>query len=147
MVPRSDWPPLAPTDDLVAVVERLTLTPVGATWVEDPAQPGRLLGLITEGDLRRALRSHDPADWARMRADDLMTVQPVTVPPDLRAVAALDRMEQDPQRSLSVLPVQQADGSLAGLLRLHDLVRAGLDSQATPAPTPTPLTLPRPAAA
>jgi len=149
MVPRADWPPLAPTDDLVAVVERLTLTPVGATWVEDPAQPGRLLGLITEGDLRRALRSRDAADWAGIRAADLMTAQPVTVPPDLRAVTALERMERDPQRSLSVLPVQQADGSLAGLLRLHDLVRAGLDSQAAPPPAPTPLTLPvpRPAAA
>ena len=53
------------------------------------------------------------------------------------------------RRSLSVLPVQRADGTLAGLLRLHDLVRAGLDSQAqpTPAPIPLTLTLPRSAAA
>jgi len=43
--------------------------------------------------------------------------------------------------------VQQADGTLAGLLRLHDLVRAGLDSQAQPTPAPIPLTLPRSAAA
>ena len=55
-----------------------------------------------------------------------MTLDPITVPPDLLAVAALELMECNRRKAIAVLPVQAANAELLGLLRLHDLVQAGL---------------------
>ena len=54
-----------------------------------------------------------------------MTADPITVQPQLLAVAALELMERNRRKAIAVLPVQAEDGELLGLLRLHDLVQAG----------------------
>ena len=127
MVPVREWPPLHPTAALADVVESLTGTNAGAAWVQQPDQPQRLLGLITDGDLRRALRQSSPQDWAAIVAQDLMTSDPIAVAPDQLAVVALDQMQHNRRKTISVLPVQAASGELLGLLRLHDLLEAGLN--------------------
>ena len=126
MVPIDTCPPLPPDAALADVVDQLTGALAGAAWVQQPDQPKRLLGLITDGDLRRALRTHSPQAWAAIQAADLMTTDPITAAPDQLAVAALELMERNRRKSISVLPVQAASGELVGLLRLHDLVQAGL---------------------
>ena len=108
------------------VISRLTQGAIGCSWVEDRQTPRRLIGLITDGDLRRALRDHGPERWAELNASDLMTADPITVSADLLAVDALERMEHNRRKPISVLPVVDEHDLLSGLLRLHDLVQAGL---------------------
>ena len=61
-----------------------------------------------------------------------MTIDPITAAPDQLAVAALELMERNRRKSISVMPVQAASGELVGLLRLHDLVQAGLSRASSP---------------
>jgi arabinose-5-phosphate isomerase len=126
MVPVSNLHPIAPDTPLPEVISRLTQGAIGSSWVEDPHVPRRLLGLITDGDLRRALRDHGPERWSALTAGDLMTSDPITVATDLLAVDALQRMEHNRRKPISVLPVVDEQNLLSGLLRLHDLVQAGL---------------------
>ncbi len=80
-------------------------------------------GVFTDGDLRRAVGA-DPGALARP-VGELCTPEPVTVGVDDPASVALDRMERRASQ-LSVLPVVDDAGRYVGLVRLHDLVRAGL---------------------
>ena len=97
----------------------MTKWPTGAACVVEP--DGTLRGLITDGDIRRCLERFD--DIRMVRAADVMTHKPVAISPDATLFEAARLMENRP-RQLSVLPVQQGDGLLLGLLRLHDVVRA-----------------------
>ena len=99
---------------------------IGSGWVEDPDHPGRLIGLITDGDVRRALRDHNPQRWATLQAKHLMTADPITVTAEVMAVDAIQKMEHNRRKPITVLPVVNAAGELDGLLRLHDLVQSGL---------------------
>jgi arabinose-5-phosphate isomerase len=125
MLPVQRWPPLAAMAPLPEVLAGLTAAGVGAAWVADPQRPGRLQGLITDGDLRRTLQQKQAHQWAGLTASQLMTADPITVQPQLLAVAAMELMERNRRKAIAVLPVQAEDGELLGLLRLHDLVQAG----------------------
>lgn len=126
MVPVANLQSISPHTTLPEVISRLTQGAIGCSWVEDPQAPRSLVGLITDGDLRRALRDHGPERWAELNASDLMTSDPITVSADLLAVDALQRMEHNRRKPISVLPVVDEHDLLSGLLRLHDLVQAGL---------------------
>jgi arabinose-5-phosphate isomerase len=126
MVPSQQLPALKPDTPLPEVISQLTQGAIGSGWVEDPNRAGQMLGLITDGDLRRALRDHSTHAWSDLRASDLMTADPITVTAELMAVDAIQRMEHNRRKPISVLPVVNASGELEGLLRLHDLVQAGL---------------------
>jgi arabinose-5-phosphate isomerase len=79
-----------------------------------------LLGVITDGDLRRMLEKHNTLDG--VKASDIMTVHPRTVAPDALAVEALDFLRTYDITQLAV--VEQ--GRYLGIIHLHDLVREGL---------------------
>jgi arabinose-5-phosphate isomerase len=112
-----------PEDSLKKVVIAMSHYPLGAACVTDAA--GKLIGLITDGDLRRALESHD--DIRGLAAADVMTANPVTVTPQARLLDALRLMEDRPSQ-ISVLPViDPADNQCLGLLRVHDIYRADLE--------------------
>ena len=83
---------------------------------------GELRGVITDGDLRRALER--TADPRQLRARDLMTTSPKTITGSALAAEAVALMERHAITSLFVL----ADGSRrpAGVIHLHDLLRAGV---------------------
>ena len=109
-------------DSLKQVVIAMTHHPHGAACIVDSAQ--RLVGLVTDGDVRRALQAHD--DIRGLRASAVMTVNPSVIHPDARLKEALRLMEDRPSQ-ISVLPVvDRANGACLGLLRLHDIYRAGL---------------------
>lgn len=110
----------APGDALKQVVILMTAHPLGAACVVE--SDGRLAGIITDGDLRRALQEHD--DIRPLRAADVMTRAPVTVAPDALLIDALRLMEHRPSQ-ISVLPVTEAGGRCLGLVRIHDLYRPG----------------------
>jgi arabinose-5-phosphate isomerase len=86
---------------------------------------GRLEGVITDGDLRRALERTRPEDLGALACSEIMTREPAVTTPDALAYAALQMMENRPSQ-ISVLPVVDSDHRPVGLLRLHDIVRSGL---------------------
>src|SRR5271170_3643736 len=109
-----------PEDSLKQVVIAMTHFPHGAACVIDPTQ--HLRGLITDGDVRRALQAHD--DIRGLSAAAVMTANPATIHPDERLQEALRMMEDRPSQ-ISVLPVVDGtSGACLGLLRLHDIYRA-----------------------
>jgi len=108
---------------LLEVVQAISRGGLGAVCVL--GEGGRLAGIVTDGDLRRALQRMRLEDLARLTAEGLMTREPVVVAPELLAHAALQLMENRPSQ-IAVLPVVDADGRAVGLLRLHDIVRSGL---------------------
>jgi arabinose-5-phosphate isomerase len=126
MVPASKLHPLQPDTSLPDVIGGLTRDGIGSGWVEDPNSPGSLLGILTDGDLRRALQDHSANTWSTLQAADLMTADPITVHSDVLVVKALEQMENNRRKPISVLPVVGDNKQLIGLLRLHDLVQAGL---------------------
>ncbi|MEB3352150.1 MAG: KpsF/GutQ family sugar-phosphate isomerase [Cyanobacteriota bacterium] len=132
MVPVAEIAPLAPDAPLAEVIARLTQGSqgrgsLGACWVHRPGAPERLAGLITDGDLRRTLQRHPPGAWDGVTAMAMATTEPITVAPHQLAAEALELMERNRRKAISVLPVvaTAAPERLLGLLHLHDLVRAG----------------------
>ncbi|MCP9885691.1 KpsF/GutQ family sugar-phosphate isomerase [Synechococcus sp. ATX 2A4] len=128
MLPTAQLHPLEESDSLSAVIALLTRDGAGACWVRRSGAPQQLAGLITDGDLRRALEHHAASGWAELCAAQLMTADPITVGPSMLAVEALERMERNSRKPIGVLPVLDETGSMLGLLRLHDLIQAGLSS-------------------
>jgi arabinose-5-phosphate isomerase len=126
MVPVAGLVPLEAATPLPEVIAHLTADGVGACWVRQAEQSAHIHGLITDGDLRRALQSHTPAEWSQLTAADLMTVDPITVTGSTLAIEAIERMERNRRKAIGVLPVVDDQCQMLGLLRLHDLVQAGL---------------------
>jgi arabinose-5-phosphate isomerase len=107
---------VAPETGLKDVIIAMTRRPLGGACVVDAE--GKLAGIITDGDLRRALTNHD--DVRQLRADQAMTAKPVSIGPNATLAEALELMERRPSQ-ISVLPVVEEDGRAVGLLRLHDI--------------------------
>jgi len=106
-----------PDAPLKQVVIAMTKYPLGAACVVDDAH--HLVGLITDGDLRRALLEHD--DIRLLRASDVMTHHPIIVAASATCRDALALMENRPFQ-LSVLPVVDLDSQIClGLIRIHDI--------------------------
>ena len=90
---------------------------LGMTAVVDDDR--RVIGIFTDGDLRRALDRG--IDVRTVRVDAVMIARPVTVSAELLAAEALALMEN---RKINALLVTDAEGRLAGALNMHDLLRA-----------------------
>lgn len=103
-------------DSVQAVVIAMTTYPLGAACVIEAG--GVLEGLITDGDLRRALQRHP--DIRGLKAADVMTARPTTTSPFALLKEAASLMENRPSQ-ISVLPVVDDDRRCVGLLRIHDL--------------------------
>lgn len=107
-------PRVGPDAALREVIVEMSRKRLGCTTVVDGS--GRLLGIITDGDLRRLLqREGDPLDET---AAAVMTPEPVTIDPDTLASAALAILEE---RKITMIPVVAADGTVEGLIQIHDL--------------------------
>lgn len=116
-------PTIATGSSWVEVVRAISKGGLGAVCVVDAS--GRLAGIITDGDLRRAIEQTSHESLANLSCDDFMTRKPVVATPELLAFDALRLMEDRPSQ-ISVLPVINQGGICVGLIRLHDIVRSGL---------------------
>ena len=116
-------PTVSASATLIEAVRAISRGGLGAVSVVDAS--GRLEGVITDGDVRRALQRVELEDLAALTCDGLMTRRPIVAAPDMLAHAALQLMENRPSQ-IAVLPVVEPDGRCVGLLRLHDIVRSGL---------------------
>jgi arabinose-5-phosphate isomerase len=109
-------------DSLRKIVIEMTKKPQGAALVVDKQH--QLLGIITEGDLRRSLAEGKDID--KITVVDLMTSNPIAINIKSPLKDAMILME-DRKSQISVLPVVNDDGkTCAGLLRLHDIYQANL---------------------
>ena len=100
-----------------AVIE-MSKYPLGAACILDQK---KLLGIVTDGDLRRALLETD--DISKVCVIDIMSRQPQTISPEESLGDALELMEKRTPTPISLLPVVcPRDNHLLGLLRLHDVL-------------------------
>ncbi len=118
-----EHPFLNPSATWVEVVSSITHGGAGAVNIVDSNH--QLLGLITDGDLRRWMQKFLSHNLETLTAEKIMTQDPVVVTTDTLAYDALKLMENR-QSQISVLPVVDQTNHAIGLIRLHDLLRNGL---------------------
>ncbi len=117
-----DLPLAKPEDKLVDVLVELSNKKCGAILVVAPER--HLLGIFTDGDLRRALQTHG-SDVLQKSLDSLMTYTPFSVSRDMLAWDALKIMQKNPKKFVMILPVLE-NKQVVGILRMHDIIQAGI---------------------
>ena len=115
---KNEKPKLTKNRSLKEVIVEISSKRLGATAVVD--NNDTLLGIITDGDLRRMLERNISLDG--VTAADIMTITPKSINPDELAVDALDLMRKG---SITQLVVVEK-GKYLGFIHLHDLIREGL---------------------
>jgi CBS domain-containing protein len=115
-VMRSEWIDVAPEDTLGEVADRMTALNMGAAAVRDF---GRLIGIITERDLLKAMAARVHTSEARVR--EWMTEDPVTASVDTDVDEAARMMVE---RGFRHLPVLDDNGQVVGVVSLRRVVAA-----------------------
>jgi|SRR5436190_4096484 len=118
LYPDNEKPKVLSTQSLKEVIVEMTAKRLGVTAVVDAED--NLLGIITDGDLRRMLEKNISID--KVNASDIMTKNPKTIEPDELAVDALDILRKEEISQLAV----SNNGKYLGIIHLHDLIREGL---------------------
>lgn len=116
--------PDASMDEVVVALTKFRHSGICIAEGVTSTQRPKLAGIITEGDIRRALLKKEA--FFHLRARDIMTAKPKAVGPKTKAAEALDLMENRAGQ-LSFLPVLDGEGGCLGVLRVHDLVLSGLN--------------------
>ncbi len=116
-----DVVPSVDSDTLVkdAIIE-ISSKRLGLTTVLDT--DNKLLGVITDGDLRRGLEKWGE-DFFSLRAGEVMTHRPKTIRKNMLAAKAVALMEK---YTITVLVVAEEDHTVDGVIHLHDLLKAGI---------------------
>ena len=115
-----DIPKVLPDTPMKDVVIEISSKRLGMTTVVD--EEGRLLGVITDGDLRRIVERFGKAMFDAL-AKDVMTKNPKTINRDALAVKALNKMERF---SITSLVVVDKENRVEGVIHLHDLLKSGI---------------------
>jgi arabinose-5-phosphate isomerase len=114
----NEKPKVKLTDSVKDVIIEISSKRLGATAVVDDSD--KLLGVITDGDIRRMLEKHDT--FNKLFAKDIMSFNPKTISKDELAVNAFQLMEQN---NITQLIVTKDDKYL-GLVHLHDILKEGI---------------------
>ena len=115
----ADSPPkVLATDNIRLTIIEMTSKRLGMTAVVN--FQNEVLGIITDGDLRRMLESKN--DTSSLNAGDIMSNNPKVIESNAMAVDAISIMKQD---SISQLIVEK-DGKYAGVIHIHDLIKEGI---------------------
>jgi arabinose-5-phosphate isomerase len=113
-----DTVPLAPSGaSMTDAIVVMTGKRLGCVGIVDAA--GKLVGVITDGDLRRHVE--EPHLLSR-KVDEIMTRRPKTIAPDTLVGAALDLLNQTKITALFVVD----DGRPIGIVHMHDLLQIGV---------------------
>ena len=115
----NEVPRVAPETPLQNALLEMTAKGFGMTTVTN--NKGKLLGVFTDGDLRRIIDSK--TDISTVNIDSVMTKNPKTVKHDMLAAEALTIMEK---ASITALVVEDASNHPIGVLHMHDILRAGV---------------------
>ena len=121
----ADMPLVREQTSMKEAILVITSKRLGVTGVTD--KHGSLTGVITDGDLRRALQNHGDGILNK-RADEVMTLKPRSIEKDALASQALARMEENVPRPITSLFVVERPGDTVpiGILHIHDLLKAGI---------------------
>ena len=117
LVSKNEVPQVSPDAPIKDVIVEISEKRLGTTAVVDN---GKLLGIITDGDIRRMLENN--LDIQSLRAADIMSLDPIQVEAETMAVKALEVMEQNNITQILVTD----DGSYAGVVHFHDLLKEGI---------------------
>ncbi len=123
MVNQSELPLAQKSNTFTECVSMLTKHAMSVLLVEDKQ---KLAGIISEKDIRVAMEKFGPQAFNTV-ASELMNPSPITIEGDMLAIDALKLMK-DRLRPLNFLPIVDSQRNIVGLLRLHDLVNAGIVS-------------------
>jgi arabinose-5-phosphate isomerase len=115
---QNEKPVVLPSADIKEVIVEMTKKRLGTAVVADAAN--KVLGIITDGDLRRMLEKSN--NFALLSAADIMTHNPKIINADALATEALDNMKHN---NISQLVVIENE-IYAGIIHLHDLIREGI---------------------
>jgi len=121
MIDESEFPLISPDKNMGELIKVMMDFNQGAVIIGDESR--KLLGLITDGDIKRLL-DREAANFFHLLVSDCMTVNPRTIGKELMAEAALRIMENPSGGPISVIPVVDNNGIVIGLLRIHDIIRA-----------------------
>lgn len=114
---RNEKPQVLPGDDIKKVIVEISAKRLGAAGVVDQ---GKLIGIITDGDLRRMLMKTN--NLVGLTAADIMTANPKSIDPQALVVDALQTMRT---YNITQLPVS-SDGVYLGVIHLHDILKEGI---------------------
>lgn len=115
-----DCPQIGEAASLSEALIEMSRKKLGMTSVVDSR--GKIIGVFTDGDLRRVL-DHGDVNIKRLAIKDCMTAGCTTITPDRLAAEALHIMDT---KSINALPVVDENGQLIGALNMHDLLKAGV---------------------
>lgn len=117
VIAKNQAPQVSPDADLKEVIVEISEKMLGATAV---VQADQVLGIITDGDIRRMLKKYN--DFQHLKARDIMSQNPKTISPDTLATEALDFMENYKITQLLVVE----NGEYKGVIHLHNLIQEGI---------------------
>ena len=117
IVVHNQKPEVSPDTDIKKVIVEISAKMLGVAAVIDQ---GNIVGVVTDGDIRRMLSKTDTIKG--LTARDIMSVRPKTIDFDSLAIDALNLMEKN---KITQLLVTQ-DGKYAGIIHLHNLIQEGL---------------------
>ena len=113
----NERPEVGPDDNLTRVIIEMTHKRLGATVV---CEGERILGIITDGDLRRMLMKYPNIE--QVKASQIMNSDPKTIDAEALVVDALHKMREN---SITQLPVVH-EGEYLGIIHLHDILKEGI---------------------
>jgi arabinose-5-phosphate isomerase len=122
MIQGSNIPLAYPQDKVVDVLHELSDKRSGCLIIVDEKK--MLLGIFTDGDLRRALQKKGSMVLEE-KIENIMTKSPRTIEPSKLAFEAMKLMESDILKPVMMLPVVE-EGRVCGLIKMHDLIQGGL---------------------
>jgi len=117
MIAGENLPIAKKEDGIDKILLELTQKRVGAVCIVENNLD--LIGLVTEGDIRRALNNKE--QFFEFKAEDIMTKNPEKITSEQMAIEALELMEER-ENQISVLPVVELN-KVVGMIRIHDLLK------------------------
>jgi arabinose-5-phosphate isomerase len=123
MISGDSLPLCHPQDKLVDTLVELSNKRCGCVFVVDEKKV--LLGIFTDGDLRRSLQKRYAAALENSMGE-LMTRTPRWIGPEELAITAMHQMESDQKNPITVLAILDEGKRVVGLIKLHDIIQSGL---------------------
>ncbi|WP_010134496.1 KpsF/GutQ family sugar-phosphate isomerase [Ochrovirga pacifica] len=118
LVANNEVPQVSIQTDIKETLLEISNKRLGATAVLDQ---GKLVGIITDGDIRRMLNKND--QFVGLTAKDIMSTAPKTIAIDEMAIHAMEQMEDN---SISQLIVVDSKNNYQGIIHIHDLIKEGI---------------------
>lgn len=114
---KNGLPQVKPDDIMTQAIIEISQKMLGAAAVIDN---GKLVGIVTDGDLRRMLMKHPNIEAVQVK--EIMTKSPTTIEKSAHVADALNVMQS---KEISVLPVME-DGRYVGMIHIHDIIKEGI---------------------